>query len=72
MSRASIWNITALVAKVVTMDNRAGPRKVHMILAWEMVLKAFTDDSITSGKFISEKEVHETSQELLTLVNMKK
>ncbi|KAI5080512.1 hypothetical protein GOP47_0003695 [Adiantum capillus-veneris] len=72
MSRASIRNIKALVAKAVTMDNRAGPQKVQMILAREMVLKAFTDDNITSGDFISEKEVHEMSQELLTLVNMKK
>ncbi|MCO5569308.1 hypothetical protein L7F22_023020 [Adiantum nelumboides] len=36
-----------------------------------MVLKAFTDDNIKIGEFISEKGVHEMYQELLTIVNMK-
>ena len=50
----------------------AGPRKVQMIVARELVLKAFTDDDKVIGEFMSERELQEMSQELISLIKLKK
>ena len=72
MCRTSMQNIKALVAHVVYMDHNAGPRKVHMIVARELVLKAFTHDDKSIGEFMSERELQEMSQEVLSIINLKK
>lgn len=50
-------NIKALVARVVQMNHNAGPRKVQMIVARELILKAFTDGDKVTGEFMSEREL---------------
>ena len=72
MCRASIRNIKAFVARAVGIDHNAGPRKVQMIVAREVVLRAFTDDDKAHGEFMTERELQEMSQELQSLINVKK
>ena len=72
MCRASIQNIKTLVARAVRIDHNAGPRKVQMVVAREVVLRAFTDDDKAQGEFMTERELQEMSQELQNLINVKK
>ena len=72
MCRASIQNIKAFVARAVDIDHNAGPRKVQMIVAREVVLRAFTNEDKAQGEFMTERDLQEMSQELQSLINVKK
>ena len=56
----------------MTIDHNAGPRKVQIIVAREVVLRAFTDDDKAHGEFMTKRELQEMSQELQSLINVKK
>ncbi len=58
--------------RAVGIDHNAGSRKVQMIVAREVVLRAFTDDDKAHGEFMTERELQEMSQELKSLINVKK
>lgn len=72
MCRAALRNTKELVTRVVKMDHSAGPRKVQMIIAKEMILRAFTDEDKVAEEHMSEKEFYEMAEELQGLLKINK